>query len=88
MAECSAQFQGDRRILQDFKRQLGKKVVSHASYLINPRWKRPIREKASRPLISELERCSQLSIGDVVLHPGFALEDTWEDALAKVSLPF
>jgi len=62
-----------------------KKVVSHASYLINLGGNGPIREKSEQALISELERCSQLSIGDVVLHPGFALEDTWEDALAKVS---
>lgn len=49
-----------------------KKVVSHASYLINLAGLPDVREKSEAALIEEIERCSQLSIGDVVLHPGYS----------------
>ena len=63
----------------------GRKVVSHASYLINLGGNDHVRGKSEEALISELERCRHLSIDDVVLHPGFALESTGEAALARVS---
>lgn len=62
-----------------------KKVVSHASYLINLAGRDEIREKSEKALINELERCHQLSIDDVVLHPGFALDETEEKAWKQVS---
>ena len=62
-----------------------RKVVSHASYLINLGGNDHVRGKSEEALISELERCRHLSIDDVVLQPGFALESTGEAALARVS---
>lgn len=63
-----------------------RKVVSHASYLINLAGSSEIRLKSEDALTKELERCHQLSIGDVVLHPGFALDTSGGDALKQVSL--
>ena len=60
-----------------------RKVVSHASYLINLGGNDHVRGKSEEALISELERCRHLSIDDVVLHPGFALESTGEAALEE-----
>ncbi len=75
--------------IEDFYRASNKssvkKVVSHASYLINLAGDREIREKSERALISELERCYRLSIEDVVLHPGFALDTPPEKAVRQVS---
>lgn len=62
-----------------------KKVVSHASYLINLAGTGEIREKSRDALIKELERCDHLIIGDVILHPGFALDLTVEEAWKQVS---
>ena len=62
-----------------------RKVVSHASYLINLGGNDHVRGKSVEPLIREIERRRHLSIDDVVLHPGFALESTGEAALARVS---
>ena len=62
-----------------------KKVVSHSSYLINLAGTDEIREKSEKALISELKRCHDLSINDVVLHPGFAVNGTGEEALKQVS---
>ena len=62
-----------------------RKVVSHASYLINLGGNDHVRGKSEEALISELERFRNQSIDDVVLHPGFALESTGEAALARVS---
>lgn len=47
-----------------------KNVVSHASYLINLAGAPDIRDKSIDALIAEVERCDQLGIDDVVLHPG------------------
>ena len=63
-----------------------RKVVSHASYLINLAGSAEVREKSEDALKKELERCHQLSVGDVVLHPGFALDSSGGDALKQVSL--
>ena len=62
-----------------------KKVVSHASYLINLAGNDETREKSEEALIKELERCNDLSINDVILHPGFAVNGTGEEALRQVS---
>ena len=45
-------------------------IVSHASYLINLAGAPDIRDKSIEALIAEVERCDQLGIDDVILHPG------------------
>lgn len=62
-----------------------KKVVSHASYLINLAGLPDVREKSEAALIEEIERCSQLSIGDVVLHPGYSLDGDTEGGLGRLA---
>ncbi|MDR0615401.1 MAG: deoxyribonuclease IV [Synergistaceae bacterium] len=47
-----------------------KSVVSHASYLINLAGEAPVRRKSADALKAEIERCYQLGIDAVVLHPG------------------
>jgi len=59
-----------------------KSVVSHASYLINVASSdAETLEKSRRALRAETERCHQLGISDIVLHPGFAKEGGEERAL-------
>lgn len=72
-------------------------VVAHASYLLNvgsP--KAAVRHMSQKALIHELERCEQLEIETLVLHPGSALDaskaecinhiaDALNEALAAVS---
>lgn len=62
-----------------------KAVVSHASYLINLGGIPDVRSRSEAALISEIERCHQLNINDVVLHPGFAGEETYKTALINIS---
>lgn len=61
------------------------KVVSHASYLINLAGNKEIRDKSETALIEEINRCHQLGINDVVLHPGFACDNNKETAICNVS---
>lgn len=50
-------------------------VISHASYLINLGSISPeIAQKSENALIEELERCEQLSIPYIVLHPGSGVD--------------
>lgn len=49
-----------------------KRVVSHASYLINLAGERDIRSRSVAALGEEIDRCYQLGIDSVVLHPGSA----------------
>ena len=62
-----------------------KRVVSHASYLINLAGAPEMRARSEEALLAEVQRCGQLGIGDVVLHPGFAVEGDGEQALAKIA---
>jgi deoxyribonuclease-4 len=62
-----------------------KRVVSHASYLINLAGSPDVRTRSEEALVSEIERCYQLSIDDVVLHPGFAGDDSEDEAIKKIS---
>ena len=77
------------REIEDFyrasKESSVRKVVSHASYLINLAGNSEIREKSEDALISELDRCRHLGINDVVLHPGFALGMPEDAALKQVA---
>ncbi len=64
-AEEIAQFRQAWRACPDME------VVSHASYLINlASPKEDLFEKSIQALVLELERCEQLGIHKVVLHPG------------------
>ena len=47
-----------------------KNVVAHASYLINLAGKEEVREKSIPGMITDVERCHQLGIESLVLHPG------------------
>lgn len=47
-----------------------RKVVAHASYLINLAGSERIRVKSIDALVDEVRRCDQLGIDDLVLHPG------------------
>jgi len=61
-------------------------VVAHASYLIN--LASPdinTQHKSINALVEELNRCSQLGIRDLVLHPGSRLETPITQALEQVA---
>ena len=45
-------------------------VVAHASYLINLAGKEEVRAKSIPAMISDVERCQQLDVEYLVLHPG------------------
>lgn len=45
-------------------------VVAHASYLINLAGKEEVRAKSIPAMISDVERCQQLNVEYLVLHPG------------------
>lgn len=49
-----------------------KHVVSHASYLINLAGDQNVRARSVAALTEEIERCYQLGIDSLVLHPGSA----------------
>lgn len=61
-------------------------VISHASYLINlgsP--KKEVVDKSIKALKAELQRCDQLEIPYVVLHPGSRLDSKEQDALMQIA---
>ncbi len=61
-------------------------VVSHASYLINiASSDAEMLAKSRRALREETERCHQLGIMDIVLHPGFAKEAGAEEAMENIA---
>lgn len=62
-----------------------KSIVSHASYLINLAGAPDIRGKSIEALIAEVERCDQLGIDDVVLHPGACGDRGVVEGLALLS---
>ena len=62
-----------------------KTVVSHASYLINLAGSSDTRMRSEKALIEEIERCAQINISDTVLHPGFAGDESKEEAIRKLS---
>ena len=60
-------------------------VVAHAAYLINigsP--KQDIEKKSIQSLITELDRCNQLSIPYLVLHPGAHLDTDEQICLERI----
>ncbi len=61
-------------------------VATHASYLINIGAENPdIEKKSIESLKIELQRCEQLAIPYLVLHPGTAGSQKAEDCLAKIA---
>ncbi len=63
-----------------------KAVVSHASYLINiASPNAAARAKSAAALREEVERCRQLNIDDIVLHPGFAMDGCIDTAASNVA---
>lgn len=61
-------------------------VATHASYLINIGAENPdIEKKSIESLAIELQRCEQLAIPYLVLHPGTAGSQKIEDCLTKIA---
>lgn len=61
-----------------------KRVVSHCSYLINLAGAPDVRSRSELALVAEIERCHQLGIEDVILHPGFAGDESEELAIRRI----
>lgn len=63
-----------------------KRVVCHSSYLINlATADAEIRKKSIQALTDEAERCHQLGINDIVVHPGFAMGLSEDEAIKNVA---
>lgn len=61
-------------------------IVAHASYLINlASAEARVREQSTAALVVELERCEQLGIPDLILHPGSFGASTEQEGAAHVS---
>ena len=80
----------DFKEIRAFKETRGKegirKVVSHASYLVNAAAPAPENLKKSRALLrAEVERCVQLGLDALVLHPGARIDDPLKKALQRVA---
>ncbi|MDN5318637.1 MAG: deoxyribonuclease [Thermovirga sp.] len=58
------------RFLLVWSRSHIRKVVAHASYLINLAGDEGVRRKSIESLVQEVKRCDQLGIDELVLHPG------------------
>ena len=58
------------RFMAAWGRSTIKKVVAHASYLLNLASETEKREKSIAALAEEIARCEALGIEDLVLHPG------------------
>lgn len=61
------------------------RVISHCSYLINLAGAPEVRARSEVALLAEIERCHQLGIEDIVLHPGFAGSEDEETAIKKIT---
>lgn len=66
------------------KTDVVKRVVSHASYLINLAGNNHIREKSIVALSEEIGRCYRLGIDEVVLHPGSSGDGDRSEALGRL----
>lgn len=63
-----------------------KTVISHASYLINlASVKADLVTKSIKALTAETQRCAQLEIPYIVLHPGSALHLTEKEAIHNIA---
>ncbi|NLI95375.1 MAG: deoxyribonuclease IV [Synergistaceae bacterium] len=61
-----------------------RQVVAHASYLINLAAEGDQRRRSLEALIDEIDRCDQLGIGELVLHPGAHLGIGAEKGIANL----
>ncbi len=80
----------EKKEIRDFREAREKegirKVVSHASYLVNAAAPDPENLKKSRALLAaEVDRCVKLGLEALVLHPGARIEDPMEKALKRVA---
>ena len=63
-----------------------KTIIVHASYLLNiGSSNSQTRTKSTQTLREELERCEQLKIPYLVLHPGSAINSTPEECIAHIA---
>ncbi|MDR1472504.1 MAG: deoxyribonuclease IV [Synergistaceae bacterium] len=60
------------------------RVISHASYLINMAAEDSVRRMSVDAAICEIERCHQLGIDSVVIHPGSSKGGSRRDALSRL----
>ncbi len=77
------------RFLKDWKASGITSVVAHDSYLINlgtP--KKDLLEKSRNAMLIELQRCEQLRIPYLVMHPGSHVGSGEEEGLKKVAESF
>ena len=79
---ATAEVEGFRRALLSSPL---KRVVSHASYLINLAGGGDVRPRSVVALTEEIERCYQLGIDSVVLHPGSAGDGDREAAFGVLA---
>lgn len=63
-------FQACERFYRAFSASSIRAVVAHASYLINLSAPGPTRDRSLEALVDEIQRCDQLGIDELVLHPG------------------
>jgi deoxyribonuclease-4 len=61
------------------------RVVSHASYLINMAAGDSVRRASVDAVIMEIERCHQLGIDSVVIHPGSSKDGNRGEALDRLA---
>jgi len=74
------------RFQEALKQSTIKAVVVHASYLINVGASNPeTRAKSLTALTAELQRCEQLGIPHLVLHPGSAGEGSEEECMVRIA---
>ncbi len=72
------------RFLYAWRNSSIRKVVVHASYLINLASPDDMRKKSIVALIEEIERCDMLGIDDLVVHPGSSRGRPREEGVEKL----
>lgn len=60
-------------------------IVVHASYLINLAASGTLKEKSTRAMIDEVNRCHSLGISKLVIHPGTHTDCSLEEGLKRVA---
>uniref|UniRef100_UPI00260F2A99 deoxyribonuclease IV n=1 Tax=Aminiphilus sp. TaxID=1872488 RepID=UPI00260F2A99 len=78
-------FQECERFFSAWRKSSIKDVVAHASYLINLAAEGSVYRDSVNALFLEMERCDQLGIGKLVLHPGSSKARSKEDGLISVA---
>lgn len=78
-------FQESERFFLAWRKSSIKEVVAHASYLINLAAEGELHKQSVEALFLEMERCDQLGIGKLVLHPGSSRGRSREEGLLSVA---